>query len=155
MHIHARILQWRQTKWAGYHRINMQCKQTEWFWYNQLKYYIASLRNYYMTAYFHNGSAQTNVIISDYINLFAETWWKTWHLSYFERRNPTLGLTRHQPDRRWWVKAFLPQSAEVKSRPRSWHWNRPKQTLLLSLCNSLLWWQHSRSNSCLHAALRS
>lgn len=64
-------------KWAWHHQINMQCKQTEWFWYNQLKYDTANLRNYYTTAYLHNWSPQTNVIISDYVNLFVKTRWNS------------------------------------------------------------------------------
>lgn len=65
----------------GIAEINMQHKQTEWFWDNQLNYDAANLRNYYMTAYLHNEPRRTNVIISDYFNLFVKTWWKSRHVS--------------------------------------------------------------------------
>lgn len=65
----------------GIGEIYMQYKQTEWFWDNQLNHDAANLRNYYMTAYLHNEPRRTNVIISDYFNVFVKTWWKSRHVS--------------------------------------------------------------------------
>lgn len=84
-------------------------RQNDFFWYNQLKYDTANLRNYGMTAYLHNGCPQTNVIISDYVNLFVITWWKSWRVLLLKGNSTpryTYYVTCHQYDRKWWVTAL-------------------------------------------------